>query len=48
MRHFLSLIPHQDVPHEKIKLPPRQKRIYKRPPKSSQHMVPIKYEVSAK
>jgi polyphosphate kinase len=43
--HFLSLIPHEDVPHEEIKLPPRQKRSYNRPPKSSQRMVPITYEV---
>jgi polyphosphate kinase 2 len=43
--HFLSLIPHKDVPHEKIKLPPRQKREYRRPPKSSQKMVPVRYEV---
>jgi polyphosphate kinase 2 len=45
MTHFLSLIPHEDVPHEEIKLPPRQKRNYNRPPKSSQRMVPITYEV---
>jgi polyphosphate kinase 2 len=45
MRHFLSLIPHEEVPHEDIKLPARQKRSYKRPPKSSQRMVPMKYEV---
>lgn len=43
--HFLSLIPHEEVPHEDIKLPPRQKRSYTRPPKSSQRMVPMKYEV---
>ena len=43
--HFLSLIPHEEVPHEDIKLPPRQKRSYSRPPKSSQRMVPMKYEV---
>jgi polyphosphate kinase len=43
--HFLSLIPHKEVPHEDIKLPPRQKRSYNRPPKSSQRMVPMKYEV---
>jgi polyphosphate kinase 2 len=43
--HFLSLIPHEDVPHEEIKLPSRQKRSYNRPPKSSQRMVPITYEV---
>jgi polyphosphate kinase 2 len=43
--HFLSLIPYKDVPREEIKLPPRQKRSYNRPPKSSQRMVPMKYEV---
>jgi polyphosphate kinase 2 len=43
--HFLSLIPHEEVPHEHIKLPKRQKRGYTRPPKSSQRMVPMKYEV---
>jgi polyphosphate kinase 2 len=43
--HFLSLIPHEEVPHEDIKLPPRQKRSYTRPPRSSQRMVPVKYEV---
>jgi polyphosphate kinase len=45
MSHFLSLIPHEEVPHEEIKLPQRQKRSYNRPPKSSQRMVPMKYEV---
>jgi len=45
LSHFLRLIPHEDVPHEDIKLPPRQKRSYTRPPKSSQRMVPVKYEV---
>ena len=43
--HFLSLIPYEEVPHDDIKLPPRQKRSYNRPPKSSQRMVPTKYEV---
>jgi polyphosphate kinase 2 len=45
MSHFLSLIPYEEVPHEDIKLPARQKRSYNRPPKSSQRMVPMKYEV---
>jgi polyphosphate kinase 2 len=45
MSHFLSLIPYEPVPHENIKLPARQKRSYNRPPKSSQRMVPVKYEV---
>jgi len=43
--HFLSMIPYEEVAHEDIKLPPRQKRNYSRPPKSSQRMVPITYEV---
>ncbi|HSS61353.1 MAG TPA: polyphosphate kinase 2 [Candidatus Limnocylindrales bacterium] len=45
MSHFLSLIPYEEVPHEDIKLPRRQKRNYQRPPKSSQRMVPLRYEV---
>ena len=45
MTHFLALIPYKEVPHEDIKLPPRQKRSYIRPPKTSQRMVPINYEV---
>src|SRR5438309_3760783 len=43
--HFLHLIPHKEVPHDAIKLPARQKRSYVRPPKSSQRMVPVRYEV---
>ena len=43
--HFLSLIPYEEVPQTDIKLPPRQKRAYARPPKSSQRMVLVKYEV---
>ena len=45
IRHFLSLIPYKEVPHEAIKLPPRQKRSYTRPPRSTMRMVPIRYEV---
>jgi polyphosphate kinase 2 len=43
--HLLTLIPYETVPHRGIKLPPRQKRTSKRPPRSSQRMVPIRYEV---
>ncbi|HEV2218658.1 MAG TPA: polyphosphate kinase 2 [Candidatus Dormibacteraeota bacterium] len=43
--HFLSLIPYKSVPQSEIKLPPRQKRKYVRPPRSTQHYVPTKYEV---
>ena len=45
IRHFLTLINYKDVPHEEIKLPPRQKRNYTRPPRSTMTMVPIRYEV---
>jgi polyphosphate kinase 2 len=45
INHFLSLIPYEPVKQEKIKLPPRQKRKYSRPPKSSQRMVPVKFAV---
>ena len=43
--HLLELIPREKVPHDDIKLPARQKRSYNRPPKSSQRMVPLKYDV---
>ena len=43
--HFLSLIPYKKVPQTKIKLPGRQKRKYRRPPRSSMTMVPTRYEV---
>src|SRR5713226_6826914 len=45
IRHFISLIPYKEVPHEAIKLPARQKRSYTRPPRSTMKMVPIRYEV---
>jgi polyphosphate kinase 2 len=43
--HFLSQIPYKAVPQTEIKLPPRQKRKYRRPPRSSMTMVPTRYEV---
>jgi polyphosphate kinase 2 len=43
--HFLSLIPYQPVPNDAIKLPPRQKRNYKRPPRNPLALVPTRYEV---
>ena len=45
INHFLSLIPYEPVKQERVKLPPRQKRKYNRPPKSSQRMVPVKFAV---
>jgi polyphosphate kinase 2 len=43
--HFLTMIPYKPVPQTDIKLPARQKRKYVRPPRSSMHMVPVRYEV---
>jgi polyphosphate kinase 2 len=44
MHHLLSLIPHEDVPREKIILPPLEKdKSYVRPPMSEQTFVPDKY-----
>ena len=43
--HFLGIIPYKPVPQTEIKLPPRQKRKYVRPPRSSMHMVPLRYDV---
>ena len=42
--HLLNTVPYEDLPPEKIKLPPRQKEIdYERPPMSTQNFVPAKY-----
>ena len=43
--HLLATVPHQAVPHEKVKLPPRQERAYTRPPIDSQSWVPQRYVV---
>src|SRR6478736_4339720 len=42
---MLSLIPYEDLPQEKVKLPPRQKRSYVRPPQQNQNFVPARYVV---
>jgi polyphosphate kinase len=42
--HLLSMIPHKEIKHEVIKLPPRQKDDgYVRPPLTDQNFVPDKY-----
>lgn len=42
--HLLATVPYEDLPVEKIKLPPRQKAIdYERPPIETQNFVPEKY-----
>jgi polyphosphate kinase 2 len=43
--HLLSLVPYQHVPRKQIKLPPRQKRKYERPPRDTQTYVPQRYIV---
>ena len=42
--HLLNSVPYEDLPFEKIKLPPRQKAIdYEHPPMETQNFVPEKY-----
>ncbi|MGB5713491.1 MAG: polyphosphate kinase 2 [Waterburya sp.] len=42
--HFLGSVPYEDLPDEKIELPPRQKAInYERPPLETQRFIPAKY-----
>ena len=44
--HFLKQIPYSEVPQEgDLKLPPRQRRKYVRPPRTTMRMVPVRYEV---
>ena len=43
--HLLSLIPYEELPEEKVRLPPLQARAYKRPPEDTQTYVPTRYVV---
>jgi polyphosphate kinase len=45
--HLLSLVPyeHLDKRAKPVKLPPRQRRKYKRPPKQTERIVPVSYVV---
>jgi polyphosphate kinase len=44
--HLLSVVPYERVDHDDaIKLPPRQKRKYVRPPKATERLVPERYTV---
>jgi polyphosphate kinase 2 len=43
--HLLEQIPYEQVPHDKIELPPRQERAYVRPPVDTQTFVPERYVV---
>jgi hypothetical protein len=38
--HLLGLIPYEEIPRKRIKLPPRKSRAYVRPPQQDQNMVP--------
>ena len=43
--HLLSVVPYEHLDAERIKLPKRQKRDYKRPPIDQQRFVPVRYAV---
>ena len=43
--HLLEQVPYEHVPHEEIKLPPRQDRAYVRPPVETQTFVPARYVI---
>ncbi len=44
--HLLSIVPYEHVDEKKApKLPPRQRRKYKRPPKRTERLVPTRYLV---
>ncbi len=44
--HLLSVVPYERAPDDKrLKLPPRQRRKYHRPPKQSQRLVPERFAV---
>jgi polyphosphate kinase len=44
--HLLSRLPYEHLDKtERVKLPPRQRRKYSRPPKTSEHLVPERYTI---
>ena len=44
--HLLSLLPYEHLDKAKrVKLPPRQRRRYLRPPKRTEQLVPVRYAV---
>jgi polyphosphate kinase 2 len=47
--HLLSLVPYEHVENGgRVKLPPRQERKYRRPPKRTERLVPSRYAVRSK
>ena len=46
--HLLSLVPYEHLDAERrVKLPPRQRRKYVRPPKETERLVPARYSVKS-
>jgi polyphosphate kinase len=45
IHHLLSCVPYEHLDSKPVELPPRQRRDYKRPPKSSERFVPARYAV---
>ena len=45
MTHLLEVVPYERLPHEDIRLPPRQQRAYVRPPVDSQNWIPTRFTV---
>jgi polyphosphate kinase 2 len=44
--HLLSMVPYERIDRDDaLKLPPRQQRKYLRPPKATEHLVPVRYTV---
>ena len=47
--HLLSVVPYRHLDEtKKVKLPPRQRRAYERPPKSTERLVPSRYLVDSR
>ncbi len=47
--HLLSLVPYEHLEDaERIKLPPRQRRKYVRPPKQTERLVPVRYTMKGR
>jgi polyphosphate kinase 2 len=46
--HLLTLVPYEHLDSaEPVKLPPRQRRSYQRPPKRTERLVPTRFEVTS-
>jgi polyphosphate kinase 2 len=46
--HLLTIVPYEHLERpERVKLPPRQRRKYQRPPKRTERLVPTRFQVSS-